>query len=140
MYKMLYANGKEEIKDLAHSYELNMNRNLHIIIGRISKDPELRANSTGVQVAQFGVATNRKKSDGKEETQFHNVVAFGKQAEIIHKFLKKGDEIYVEGRVQTRSYDHPDGTKKWMTETILEKFEFGRKKGDGKESDPIEWN
>lgn len=116
-----------------------MNRNLHIIIGRVSKEPELRANTSGIPVTQFGVATNRKKKDGTEETQFHNVVAFGKQAEVIKQYIHKGDEIYIEGRVQTRSYEH-DGVKKWMTETILEKFEFGRKKGDGKESEEIGWD
>lgn len=101
------------------------------IIGNITKDIEKKALPNGTSVANFGVATNRnyKDKDGnkKEEVEFHDVVAFGKQADTIAQYMKKGSEIYVEGRLQTRSWEQ-DGVKKHRTEVILETFQFGTKR------------
>lgn len=101
------------------------------IIGNITKDPELKALPTGTKVASISVATNRTWKDTQgakqESVEFHNVVAFGKQAEVIAQYCKKGSQILIEGRIQTRSWDATDGTKKYRTEVILEGFQFGNK-------------
>jgi len=102
--------------------------NKAIIYGNLTRDPELKALPSGIQVCSFSVATNRnyKDRDGnrQESTDYHNVVAFGKQAEVITKYLAKGRGVYVEGRMQTRSWEK-DGQKQYRTEIILDKFEFG---------------
>ncbi len=102
------------------------------IYGNLTRDPEVRALPSGASVASFGVATNRtwKDKDGRkqEDTQFHNVVAFGKQAEVIAQYLKKGSSVYVEGRMQTRSWDDKaSGEKKYRTEIVVDNFQFGPK-------------
>lgn len=101
------------------------------IIGNITKDIEKKVLPNGTSVVNFGVATNRnyKDKDGnkKEEVEFHDVVAFGKQADTIAQYMKKGNQIYVEGRLQTRSWEQ-DGVKKYRTEVILETFQFGAKR------------
>ncbi len=109
------------------------------IIGNITKDPELKALPSGMQVASFSVATNRVWKDQagqkQEAADFHNIVAFGKQAETIGQYMKKGSTIMVEGRIQTRSWDGPDGKKNYRTEIIAEKFQFGPKSaGSGSSS------
>ena len=105
------------------------------IIGNLTRDPELKALPSGQNVVNFSVATNRvwKDKDGakQEQAEFHNVVAFGKQAETIAQYMKKGSQILVEGRLQTRSWE-ADGVKKYATEIILEQFQFGAK-GEKKE-------
>ncbi|KKP88248.1 MAG: Single-stranded DNA-binding protein [Berkelbacteria bacterium GW2011_GWA2_35_9] len=96
------------------------------IIGNLTKDPEVRYTSNGQPVANFSVATNRKyknaQGDLQEDTEFHDVVVWGKLAEIISQFVKKGQKIYIEGRLKTRSWDAPDGSKKYKTEIITENF------------------
>lgn len=108
-----------------------MNLNKVLIIGNITKDLELKATTGGTQVLNFSVATNRtwkdKEGNKQEDSEFHNVVAFGKQAETINQYMHKGDSIYVEGRLQTRSWE-ADGVKKYKTEIVLESFQFGPKK------------
>lgn len=106
--------------------------NRAIIYGNLTRDPEKRALPSGMQVAEFGVATNRSwkgKEGGRQEaTEYHNVVAFGKQAELIAQYLHKGSPIYVEGRIQTRSWEAKDGTgKRYRTEIVVENFQFGPK-------------
>lgn len=105
--------------------------NKALIIGNLTRDPELKAIASGIKVASFSLATNRtwKDQNGskKESVEYHNIVAFGKQAEIIAQYAKKGSSLYIEGRMQTRSWDAPDGTKKYRTEVILENFQFGPK-------------
>lgn len=100
-----------------------------MLFGNLTRDPELRSLPTGGQVASFGVATNRvfKKADGskQEATDFHNVVVFGRQAETAAQYLKKGGSVYVEGRIQTRSWDSPDKGKQYKTEIIAERVQFG---------------
>ena len=109
-----------------------------IIAGNLTRDPELRALPSGTQVAQFGVATNRvwrDSSGGKrEETEFHNIVVFGKQADTCSQYLKKGDGVLVEGKLQTRSWES-EGQKKYKTEIVAEHVQFGSKSGNKKEDD-----
>ena len=106
-----------------------MNLNKVFIIGNLTRDPELRTLPTGTPVASFGVATNRvwKNQQGQkqEDVQFHNVVVFGRQAEIVSQYLNKGSLVMIEGRIQTRSWDAKDGTKQYRTEIIAERVQFG---------------
>jgi single-strand DNA-binding protein len=99
-----------------------------ILFGNLTRDPELRAMPSGMNVASFSLATNRvyKDRDGKkqEQTDFHNVVVFGRQADIVSQYLKKGSSVYVEGRLQTRSWEK-DGEKKYRTEVIADQVQFG---------------
>lgn len=108
--------------------------NKALIYGNLTRDPELRSTQGGTKVVSFGVATNRqwKDKDGskKEEVEFHNVSAFGKQAEVIAQYLKKGSPIYIEGRIQTRSWE-AEGQKKYKTEIVVENFQFGPKAQSG---------
>ncbi len=102
-----------------------------MLFGNLTRDPELRVMPTGGQVASFSLATNRvyKKADGtkQEETDFHNIVVFGRQAEIVGQYLKKGSSLFVEGRIHTRSWDTPDKGKQYKTEIIVENMQFGPK-------------
>lgn len=111
--------------------------NRAMIYGNLTRDPEMRALPSGVTVTSFSVATNRTwkdKSGVKQETaDYHNIVAFDKQAELINQYLKKGQPIYLEGRIQTRSWDDQDGTKKYRTEIVLDNFQFGPKSTGGGE-------
>ncbi len=108
--------------------------NKAMIFGNLTRDPELKALPSGMQVCSFSVATNRTYNDrdGKrqESTDYHNVVAFGKQGEVCAKYLTKGSGVYVEGRMQTRSWDK-DGVKQYRTEIIMDRFEFGPRTGGG---------
>jgi single-strand DNA-binding protein len=103
------------------------------LIGNLTRDPELKALPTGSKVAAIGIATNRTWKDQsgakRDSTEYHNVVAFGRQAETMAQWLKKGSSVYVEGRIQTRSWDAADGQKKYRTEIIVENFQFGPKAG-----------
>lgn len=102
-----------------------------LLIGNITKDPELKALPSGMQVATFSIATNRTWKDAngqkQEAADFHNIVVFGKQAEVIGQYMKKGSSILIEGRIQTRSWDGQDGKKNYRTEIIAERFQFGPK-------------
>jgi single-strand DNA-binding protein len=106
-----------------------MNLNRALIFGNLTKDPELKSLPSGTKVTSFGVATNRtwkdKNGAKQEEVTFHNVVAFGKQAEVLAQYMKKGKSIFVEGRITNRSWDDKDGTKKYRSEITLENFQFG---------------
>lgn len=108
--------------------------NKAIIIGNLTRDPEMKALPSGIKVTNFAVATNRtwkdKNGAKQESTDFHNVVVFGRQAEIIAQYMKKGSNIMVEGRMQTRSWD-ADGGKKYRTEIIADTFQFGPKAAGG---------
>lgn len=105
------------------------------IFGNLTRDPELRSLPSGNAVASFGVATNRvwkdQQGNKQEGTEFHNVVVFGKQAEIVSQYLKKGSSALVEGRIQTRSWDGQDGVKKYKTEIVAERIQFGPRTGGG---------
>lgn len=108
--------------------------NKAIIIGNLTRDPELKALPSGIQVANMGVATNRvwKDKDGnkQEAVEFHNVVVFGRQAETSAQYLKKGSSVLVEGRLQTQSWE-ADGVKKYRTEIVAERIQFGPRKDGG---------
>ncbi len=103
------------------------------LIGNLTRDPELKALPTGNKVASISMATNRvwKDQSGtrQENTEYHNVVAFGRSAENLAQYARKGSSLYVEGRIQTRSWDAADGQKKYRTEIVLESFQFGPKPG-----------
>ena len=103
------------------------------LYGNLTRDPELKSLPSGMHVSSFSVATNRSTKDAsgakKDVTEYHNVVAFGKQAEVINQYIKKGSAIYLEGRLQTRSWDGQDGKKQYRTEIVLESFQFGPKAG-----------
>lgn len=98
------------------------------LYGNLTRDPEMKALPSGQNVANFSIATNRvyKDKDGakKEQTEFHNVVAFGRTADLIGQYMKKGRPLYVEGRIQTRSWDK-DGQKQYRTEIVVDTFQFG---------------
>lgn len=107
-----------------------------LLYGNLTRDPELKALPSGGQVANFGMATNRTfkdKSGAKQETtEFHNVVAFGRTAEVIAQYCKKGRPIYIEGRLQTRTWDDKEsGKKNYRTEIIVDTFQFGADGGKG---------
>ena len=109
-----------------------MNINLVQICGRLTKTPESRTTQGGVVVLSFSVATNRtwkdKEGQKQEETEFHNVTAFGRTAEVISQYILKGDEIYIIGRLKTSSWDDKEtGKKRYKTDIIAERFEFGQK-------------
>jgi single-strand DNA-binding protein len=108
-----------------------MNLNKVILIGNITKDIEVKSLPSGISVTSFGLATNRKWKDKdgnkQEQAEFHNIIAFGKQAEVLKQYCSKGDQLFIEGRLQTRNWDKEDGTKAYRTEIILENFQFGNK-------------
>jgi single-strand DNA-binding protein len=112
--------------------------NKAIIIGNLTRDPELKALPSGSKVASFSLATNRtfKDKDGnrKEAVEYHNIVAFAKLGELCAQYLKKGSQAFVEGRMQTRSWDAADGSKKYRTEVIADSVQFGFKNGPGPSS------
>src|SRR3989344_3914705 len=113
--------------------------NRAIVIGNLTRDPELRSMPSGVQVATLGVATNRvwkdKNGAKQESTDFHNVVAFGRQAETTAQYLRKGSSVLVEGRMQTRSWEGTDGQKKYRTEIVADRIQFGpRRDGNNAET------
>ena len=95
------------------------------LIGRLSRDPELRHTTNGMAVCQINVAISRRVAQGREpETDFINVVVWDKQAENVSRYLSKGRQIAVEGRIQTRSYDNSEGKKTYVTEVIATNVEF----------------
>jgi len=115
--------------------------NKAIIIGNLTRDPEMRALPSGQQVTTFSLATNSvwrdKDGNKKEDVQFHNIVVFGRQAETAGQYLKKGSSALVEGRMQTRSWDDKtSGEKKYRTEIVADRVQFGtRPTGTGGASD-----
>ncbi len=112
-----------------------MNLNKVFLVGNLTRDPELRNLPSGAAVASFGMATNRvwknQQGEKQEDVQFHNIVVFGRQAEIVSQYLAKGSLILVEGRIQTRSWDGKDGSKQYRTEIVAERIQFGPRSGQG---------
>ena len=105
-----------------------------LLYGNLTRDPEARALPGGGQVVTFGLATNRSFKDKsgapREMTEFHNIVAFGRVAEVMAQYLKKGRPVYVEGRIQTRSWE-AEGKKNYRTEIVVDTFQFGADGGKG---------
>ena len=100
-------------------------------IGRLVRDPEVRYTQSGKAIASFTLAIDRRRSgDGNQQADFIQCVAWEKTAEVISQYCAKGKKIAVEGRIQTRSYDANDGTKRYVTEVVVQSMEFCGKKGD----------
>lgn len=117
-----------------------MNLNKVQLIGRVTKDPEMKSLPSGVKVTTFSLATNRvwkdQQNQKQEEVEFHNCQAWSRTAEVIAQYVKKGALLYVEGRLQTRSWDDKTtGEKKYRTEIIVEKVELPPKAFSGQSSD-----
>lgn len=112
-----------------------MNLNKVMLIGRVTAQPELRTTPGGQSVSTFGLATNRtwndKNNQKQESTEFHNIVVWGRQAEVANKFMTKGMLLHVEGRLQTRGWQDKNGVNHKTTEIICENFQFGPKAGAG---------
>ncbi len=102
--------------------------NKAILIGNLGKDPELRYTPNGQAVASFSLATGEKwrDKDGvmQDRTEWHNIVVWGRQAEIAKEYLSKGRQVYIEGRIQTRSWEDKDGNKRYITEIVAQKLSF----------------
>jgi len=114
--------------------------NRAIIIGNLTRDPELKSLPSGIQVCSFSVATNRvwkdKNGTRQESADYHNIVVFGRQAETTSQYLRKGSGVLVEGRLQTRSWDGPDGKKNYRTEIIADRVQFGNRASGGASNAP----
>lgn len=110
-----------------------MSVNKAILIGRLGKDPDLRYTPSGKAIATFSLATTERWTgqDGQrqESTTWHNIVAWGKQAETIKEYLFKGREVYLEGRIANRSYEDKEGNKKYISEVVVQNFSFIGSKG-----------
>lgn len=108
------------------------------LIGRLSRDPELRHTTSGMAVCQINVAISRRTGAGKEpETDFINVVVWDKQAENVARYLAKGRQVAVEGRIQTRNYDNNEGKKVYVTEVIATNVEFLGSSQDNNRTAPV---
>lgn len=115
--------------------------NKAMLIGNLTRDPEVKVLPSGIKVASFSVATNRvwKDKNGvkQENVDYHNVVVFGRQADVVGQYMKKGSSILVEGRMQTRSWDDAGtGSKKYRTEVIADRIQFGPKRDGAGYSEP----
>lgn len=116
-----------------------MNFNKIFVLGNVTRDPEVRSLPSGQQVTTFGLATNRFYTAGtgekKQETEFHNIVCFGKLADISSRYLNKGSLVLIEGRVKTRNWVNNQGIKQYRTEVIAENLQLGPKgSGSGNSS------
>ena len=116
-----------------------------ILVGNLGTDPELRATTNGTPVAELRVATSRfwfnKNNEKQEETQWHRVVVWGKQAQSCKEYLDKGRQVYVEGRLQTRKWEDKEGNTRFTTEIVAENVRFlggGRSRSTTTEDLPIE--
>lgn len=113
-----------------------MNVNKVLLVGRLTRDPEIRNTSSGQSVASVSMATNRfwkdKNGQKQDQTEFHNVILWGRLAEIAGQYLTKGQEAYIEGRLQTRKYTAKDGNERRVTEVVAENMQLGsRAQGAG---------
>lgn len=106
-----------------------------MLIGHVGRDPEIKYTPGGLAVATFSVATNEsfKDKEGKQQdrTEWHRIVAFGRTAEIMGEYLKKGQLVYIEGRLQTRSWDDDKGQKRYITEIVANSVQFLGRRGEG---------
>lgn len=120
-----------------------MNYNKAIVIGNITRDPELKALPSGGSVCSFSIATNRvwndQNGEKKQQVEYHNIVVFGKMADTVARYMKKGSQLLVEGRLQTRSWDK-DEVKHYRTEIVAENVQFGAKSRNGDESQDVSYD
>ncbi|MGZ6315180.1 MAG: single-stranded DNA-binding protein, partial [Candidatus Limnocylindrales bacterium] len=103
-----------------------------LLTGRLTRDPELRSLASGSSVATFAVATNEFRGNGKEHAEYHNVVVWDRLAQVCGQYLGKGQQVAIEGRLQTRQWDDDRGTRHWKTEVVASTVEMlsGRRKRD----------
>jgi single-strand DNA-binding protein len=103
-----------------------------LLTGRLTRDPELRSLASGSSVATFGVATNEFRGSGKERAEYHNVVVWDRLAQVCGQYLGKGQQVAIEGRLQTRQWDDDRGQRHWKTEVVAASVEMlsGRRKRD----------
>ncbi len=105
-----------------------------ILVGRLGADPEVRYTPGGAAVANFRMATSEnwtKDGEKQERTEWHRIVAFGKLGEICGEYLVKGKQVYIEGRIQTRSWEDRDGNKRWTTEIVASSMQMLGSPGEG---------
>ena len=114
-----------------------MSVNKVILVGNLGKDPELKYTPSGAAVATFSLATSErykdKQGEQQEKTEWHNIVAWRQLAEICGKYLHKGKQVYIEGRLQHRSYDDRDGNKRYITEIVADQMQMLGSRGGGDE-------
>lgn len=112
-----------------------MNLNKAFVLGNVTRDPEVRALPSGQQVTNFSIATNRFYTSGtgekKQEAEFHNVVCFGKLADISSRYLNKGSLVLIEGRIKTRNWQDSAGVKHYKTEIVAETMQLGPRSASG---------
>ncbi|MCP4631336.1 MAG: single-stranded DNA-binding protein [candidate division Zixibacteria bacterium] len=112
--------------------------NLAILIGNLGRDPELRYTPAGQAVASFSLATTErwkdKSGEASEKTEWHNVVCWGRNAEIASQYLQKGSSVYIEGRIQNRTYDDKDGNRRYISEVVVRRLQMLGRKGDSPSS------
>ena len=108
--------------------------NKAILIGNLGKDPEMRYTPSGQAVTKFSMATTERFKDRngeqQERTTWHNIVVWGRQAEIAKEYLAKGRSVYIEGRIENRSYDDKDGNKRYISEVVVQRMQFLSRKSD----------
>lgn len=102
-----------------------------ILMGRLTRDPEVRYSDGGLAVARYTLAVNRNKKDGQQEADFISCIAFGKNAEFAEKYLRKGMQMLISGRIQTGSYTNKEGQKIYTTDVIVDGHEFTESKNSG---------
>lgn len=106
-----------------------MNLNKVQLIGRLTRDPELRTTPSGTSIVKFNLATNNifknKQGEKMENVQYHNCIIFGKSAETFAQYVAKGQEVYAEGRIEYRTFDKKDGTKGYSTDIVITDFQMG---------------
>ncbi len=116
-----------------------MNLNKAFVLGNLTRDPELRQTPGGQSVCSFSIATNRtfknKAGEQQKEVEYHNIVAWGRTGELIAQYMKRGSQILVEGRLQTRSWEAKTGGKQYRTEIVCESMQFGAKPQGGGQRD-----
>ncbi len=113
-----------------------------VLIGNLTRDPELQTTNSGVSVCRFSLAVTRRfaNADGEREADFINIVVWRNQAENCHKYLKKGSKCAVIGRIQTSSYDAPDGSKRYTTDIVADEVEFINNNRNGGDGDGATYN
>jgi single-strand DNA-binding protein len=114
---------------------MSMSLNRAQLIGNLTRDPEVRQTSGGKSVCNFGIATNSRWTDAsgqvQEKVEFHNIVVWGKLADICAQYVKKGSKIFVEGRIQSREWQGEDGVKRYRTEIVADNMIMLDRKGEG---------
>ena len=112
--------------------------NKAILMGNLGRDPELRYTPSGQAVTKFSIATTDrykdKSGEQQERTTWHNIVAWGKNAETMKEYLTKGSPVYIEGRIDNRSYDDKDGNRRYISEIVVQRFQFLGRRGDSESS------